>query len=150
MNKPKRNPVELEWPQQGSIPGLGEYLEAIPPSYDVEQMRRSFPHLLGAMVKAIEAEVNFHGIQQYWLKQTDGVDVTEPLPQVFGADDEFRAGDLPKGRARGRENPNSMILEGYLSAQTRARYSEWARNSPTYKPLGAARRRLQKNGKARK
>ena len=123
MNKPKRNPVELEWPQQGSIPGLGEYLEAIPPSYDVEQMRRSFPHLLGAMVKAIEAEVNFHGIQQYWLSRLDGVDMTEPLSRVFGASDEYRAGDFPKGAARGRENSKSMILEGYYRAGNRARKS---------------------------
>jgi len=150
MNKPKRNPVELEWPQQGSIPGLGEYLEAIPPSYDVEQMRRSFPHLLGAMVKAIEAEVNFHGIQAYWLARTDGVDVTEPLPRVFGATNEYRAGDFPQGRALGRENPKSLILEGYYRAGGPARNSNRARYSVPYKPLAAARRRLQKNGKARR
>ena len=156
MNKPKRNPVELEWPQQESIPGLGEYLESIPADYDVEQMRRSFPHLLGAMVTAIEAEVNFHGIQAYWLARTDGVDVTERLPQAFGSDSlpctdsEYSARGFSRGAARYSEKPKSMILGGYYRAVIRARKSARALNYTTYKPLANASRRIKRNGKARR
>jgi len=100
MNERRHNPFDLEWPRQETIPSLGEYLESIPPDYDVEQMCRAFPHLFGAMVNAIEAEVNFHGIQDYWLKRTDGVDVTTPLPRTFGSEEgagEFQSRHFLRG-----------------------------------------------------